>query len=349
MLASPLVCTIPLPCTFPLPGALLLPSPLLLPRNCLLPRTLRLFLLSLLGPLLRLLFLRLLGGLLLRLLFLRLLGSLLLLLWLLRLLGSLLLRLRLLSLLRPRLLLRLRLLSLLRSRLLLRLRLLSLLRPRLLLRLRLLSLLRPRLLLRSLLLRLLGALLLRLRLLSLLRPRLLLRSLLLRLLGALLLRLLRLCLWALFFFLLRVRRDKRSEKQKQGNGVGKSNELHSDSLLKLPIGCARRRPVRLSSVPPLARPPLWPWSSASSHPGGQAENRAGTTLAPPSTASLHGTYAPQPRPDFHLAPALVLLVEDEPSLPISDREELVVRRFPISWFREPRILSSVGQASRSDS
>ena len=322
MLASPLVCTIPLPCTFPLPGALLLPSPLLLPRNCLLPRTLRLFLLSLLGPLLRLLFLRLLGGLLLRLLFLRLLGSLLLLLWLLRLLGSLLLRLRLLSLLRPRLLLRLRLLSLLRSRLLLRLRLLSLLRPRLLLRLRLLSLLRPRLLL---------------------------RSLLLRLLGALLLRLLRLCLWALFFFLLRVRRDKRSEKQKQGNGVGKSNELHSDSLLKLPIGCARRRPVRLSSVPPLARPPLWPWSSASSHPGGQAENRAGTTLAPPSTASLHGTYAPQPRPDFHLAPALVLLVEDEPSLPISDREELVVRRFPISWFREPRILSSVGQASRSDS
>ena len=322
MLASPLVCTIPLPCTFPLPGALLLPSPLLLPRNCLLPRTLRLFLLSLLGPLLRLLFLRLLGGLLLRLLFLRLLGSLLLLLWLLRLLGSLLLRLRLLSLLRPRLLLRLRVLSLLRSRLLLRLRLLSLLRPRLLLRLRLLSLLRPRLLL---------------------------RSLLLRLLGALLLRLLRLCLWALFFFLLRVRRDKRSEKQKQGNGVGKSNELHSDSLLKLPIGCARRRPVRLSSVPPLARPPLWPWSSASSHPGGQAENRAGTTLAPPSTASLHGTYAPQPRPDFHLAPALVLLVEDEPSLPISDREELVVRRFPISWFREPRILSSVGQASRSDS
>ena len=44
---------------------------------------------------------------------------------------------------------------------------------------------------------------------------------------------LRLCLRALFLFVLRVRRDKRPEKQKQGNGVGKSNELHSNSLLKV--------------------------------------------------------------------------------------------------------------------
>ncbi len=254
MLASPLMSTIPLPCALSLPRALLLPPALLLPRDCLLLRTLRLLLLSLLGPLLRLLFLSLLGSLLLRLLllsllgpllrllFLSLLGSLLLRLLFLSLLGSLLLRLLLLSLLGP-LLLRLLLLSLL-GPLLLRLLLLSLLGP-LLLRLLLLGLLGPLLLLRLLLLGLLGPLLLlRLLLLSLLGPLLLLRSLLLRLLGPLLL--LRLCLRArlLIVFFLSVHRDKRPKKQKQGNRVGNSNELHSNRLLKVAIGCARGRPVR---------------------------------------------------------------------------------------------------------
>ncbi len=85
------------------------------------------------------------------------------------------------------------------------------------------------LLLRLLLLRLLGLLLLlRLLLLDLL----LLWLLLLRLLGLLLLLGLRLCLRALFLFFLCIRRNKRSEKQKQGNGVGKSNELHSNRLLQ---------------------------------------------------------------------------------------------------------------------
>ena len=92
--------------------------------------------------------------------------------------------------------------------LLLRLRLLSLLDP-LLLRFRLLSLL---LLLRPLLLRLRGPLLRRLLFLSRLGPLLLLR--------------LRLCLRALFLLFLRVRRDKRPEKQKQGSRAIDSNELH---------------------------------------------------------------------------------------------------------------------------
>ena len=99
------------------------------------------------------------------------------------------------------------------------------------------SLLRLLLLLRSLLLRLLGPLLL-LRLLfrSLLSPLLLLRllfrsllgllrSLLLRLLGPLL-RLLRLFLRVLLFLVLRVHRDQRPEKQKQGSRAIDSNELH---------------------------------------------------------------------------------------------------------------------------
>jgi hypothetical protein len=97
--------------------------------------------------------------------------------------------------------------------------------------------LRLLLLLRSLLLRLLGPLLL-LRLLfrSLLGPLLLLRllfrsllgllrSLLLRLLGPLL-RLLRLFLRVLLFLVLRVHRDQRPEKQKQGSRAIDSNELH---------------------------------------------------------------------------------------------------------------------------
>jgi hypothetical protein len=112
---------------------------------------------------------------------------------------------------------------------------------------------------------LLGPLLLLLRFLSLLSPLLLLlRPLLLWLLSPLLLLLLR---RALFLFFLRVRRDKRPEKQKQGSRAGNSNELHSNRLLKIAIGCARRRPVRLDSAPPLVRLPLRSWSCAPSHPG----------------------------------------------------------------------------------
>ena len=204
MIAFPPLSATLLPCTVPLPGALLLPSPLLLPRGCLLPRTLRLLLLP-----------DLLGG-----------------------LCLLLLRPLLLSLLLDPLLLLLRLLSLLLDPLLLRLRLLSLLLGPLLLRLRLLSrLLRG--LLGPLLLRLLSGLcaLLRLLLLSarLRCLRLSLRALLLcrwpRALGLLTLLLFRRI--ALFFpllVLLRVCRDNRPEKQKQGSGTGSSNELHSNGL-----------------------------------------------------------------------------------------------------------------------
>ena len=101
--------------------------------------------------------------------------------------------------------------------------LLRLLGPLLLLRLLFRSLLRLLPLLWPLLLRLLGPLLL-LRLLfrSLLG---LLRSLLLRLLGPLL-RLLRLFLRVLLFLVLRVHRDQRPEKQKQGSRAIDSNELH---------------------------------------------------------------------------------------------------------------------------
>jgi hypothetical protein len=190
MIAFPPLSATLLPCTVPLPGALLLPSPLLLPRGCLLPRTLRLLLLP-----------GLLGG-----------------------LCLLLLRPLLLSLLLDPLLLRLRLLSLLLGPLLLRLRLLS-------------RLLRG--LLGPLLLRLLSGLcaLLRLLLLSarLRCLRLSLRALLLcrwpRALGLLTLLLFRRI--ALFFpllVLLRVCRDNRPEKQKQGSGTGSSNELHSNGL-----------------------------------------------------------------------------------------------------------------------
>jgi hypothetical protein len=95
-------------------------------------------------------------------------------------------------------------------------------------------------------------LLLRPLLLSLLDPLLLLRPLLLGLLDPLLLlglslRVLLLCSWprilllpilllfgpALLFVLLvvlRVRRDTRPEKQKQGSGTGSSKELHSSRL-----------------------------------------------------------------------------------------------------------------------
>jgi hypothetical protein len=209
-----------------------------LPRHCLLARTLRLLLLGLLGTLLR---------------------------RLLRLLNPrLLLRFLLLGLLGPRLLLRSRLLGLLGPLLLLRSRLLllGLLGPRLLLRRsRLLRLLGPLLLLRSRLLRLLGPLLwLRSRLLSLLSPLLLLRSLLLGLLGPLLWlrsRLLLLCGWpccllpcrlALFLllFVLRIRRDDRRKEQDQGGCTCSSIESHCyHPPLKVAIGCARRRPVRL--------------------------------------------------------------------------------------------------------
>jgi len=222
-----------------------------------------LLLLSLPGPLLlRLLLLRLLSPLLLWLLSLRLLGPLLRLL-LLRLLGRLLL---------------------LRS-LLLRL-LLRLLGP-LLLWLLLLRLLGPLLLLRSLLLRLLGPLLLWL--LSGLSVLLLLR-LPLRLLSACL-RLLRLFLprfrFALFFLLLvvlRVRRDNRPEKQKQGSATGSSNELHSNRPpVSFTIGHARRRPVRLNDVPLPLVPRPRPWSCASSHPDGWVESRAYTVLMAPSS------------------------------------------------------------------
>src|ERR1017187_4157835 len=120
-------------------------------------------------------------------------------------------------------------------------RLLRLLRPRFV------SLLGPLLLL----LLLLWLLLLRPRLLSLLGPLLLLLSgLCLRLLFCLLL--LWLCLRVLLFivFFLRVRRDKRPEKQKQGSDVSNSNELHCNRLLRVAIGSARRRPVRPTYAPP---------------------------------------------------------------------------------------------------
>lgn len=75
-----------------------------------------------------------------------------------------------------------------------------------------------------LLLSLPGPLLLRLLLLRLLSP-LLLWLLSLRLLGPLL-RLLRLFLRVLLFLVLRVHRDQRPEKQKQGSRAIDSNELH---------------------------------------------------------------------------------------------------------------------------
>ena len=83
---------------------------------------------------------------------------------------------------------------------------------------------------------LLGSLLLRLRFLSLLGTLLLLWLLLwlllLRLLGPLLLLRLRLRSLLFIVFFLRVCRDKCPKKQKQGNGVGNSNELHCDCLLQ---------------------------------------------------------------------------------------------------------------------
>jgi hypothetical protein len=79
--------------------------------------------------------------------------------------------------------------------------------------------------LRLLLLSLWNSLLLWLLSRSLLRLLLLLRSLLLRLLGPLL-RLLRLFLRVLLFLVLRVHRDQRPEKQKQGSRAIDSNELH---------------------------------------------------------------------------------------------------------------------------
>ena len=204
MIAGPVLSAILLKCAMPLPGAVLLPPPLLLPRSCLLLRSLRLLLLpGLLGTLdLLVLWLplrSLLGPL--RLLWLLsrgLLGPLLR--WLLPrgLLGSLLLRLLPRSLLGP---LRLRLLSRgLLSPLLLWLLPRDLLGP---LRLWLLS--------RSLL----GPLLLcgwpgALRLPA--RPAL------------------RLALILVPLLVLRVRRDDRTEEQKQGSGAGSSNELHSNPL-----------------------------------------------------------------------------------------------------------------------
>jgi hypothetical protein len=67
-------------------------------------------------------------------------------------------------------------------------------------------------------------------------PRTLRLPLSLGLLRPLLLRLLLLSLRALFFFVLRVRRDNRPEKQKQGGGTGSSNELHGNHPLKFAIG-----------------------------------------------------------------------------------------------------------------
>ena len=97
-----------------------------------------------------------------------------------------------------------------------------------------------------LLLTLLGALLLLL--LIRLGPLLLLLRLLRRLLlgPLLLLRLLPLWLLSLRFLVLFLRkcRDKRPEKQDESDGVGNSNELHSNRLLEVSIRCARRRPVR---------------------------------------------------------------------------------------------------------
>jgi hypothetical protein len=250
MVALPVLIATLLPRTVPLPAAAVLPSLLVLPRDCLLLRTLRWLLL---GPLLlRPLLLSLLDPLLLRLLLLGLLDLLLLLRpLLLSLLDPLLLRLLLLGLLDP-LLLRLLLLSLLDPLLLLRLLLLGLLDP-LLLRLLLLGLLDLLLLLRPLLLSLLDPLLLRLLVLSLLDP-LLLRLLVLSLLDLLLLRVLLLCGWpralrlstlvrfrfTLFFvllFVLRVNRDNRREKQKQGSGTCSSSELHCNHPpLTSPLG-----------------------------------------------------------------------------------------------------------------
>ena len=233
MVACPVLRTTLLPGSVPLPGALRCPCLLLLPRDGLLLGTLGvLLLLRLLGSLLlwllngpcllllRLLLLRLsaLRLLLLRLLLLRLLGPLLLRLWS----GFCLLLLRLL-------LLRLSALRLLLLRLLLlRLGLWSgfclLLRRLLLRRLSALCLLRRRLLggLGPLSLRLLGGL------------RVLLLRLLLLLCRRSLLLFRRLALVFLLVASLRVRRDHRPEKQKQGSGTNSSNELHSNCLRK---GC----------------------------------------------------------------------------------------------------------------
>jgi len=190
MLAFPPLSTTLLPCTMPLPATLLQPSPLLLPRDCLLLRTVRLLLLpGLLGTL---------SLLLLRPLLLSLLDPLLL--WLL-------LQLRLLLPLLPGLLGALSLLLLL-----------SLLDPLLLWWLSGLSVPRLRLVL-LLLSACLRSLRLSLRVLLLCGRR---RALLLPTL-----LLFRLALFLVLLVVLRVRRDTRPEKQKQGCGTGSSNELHS--------------------------------------------------------------------------------------------------------------------------
>lgn len=236
MLAFPLLSAPLLPGALPLPAALLQPSPLLLPRDCLLLATARLLLLSILMNTLSLPLGLILPDLLLRLLLLRLLpGSLntLRLLLLSRLLGTL-----ILLLLRPRLLSLPYLLRLLSSRLLPgSLDILSLLlrlgAARLLLLPGLLRTLFRLLLLRALLLGLLDALR-RLLFASLVTLGLSLRTLLPcgRRRG-LLLPVLLLCRVALFFVLLlvlRVRRDERSDKQKQSSGPESSIELHVNVL-----------------------------------------------------------------------------------------------------------------------
>jgi hypothetical protein len=121
---------------------------------------------------------------------------------------------------------------------------------------------------------------LRLLLLSGLRALLLRRPLLRLALRALLWRRrgLRLLRWLLVRLTLpptlRVRRDQRPDKQKQGGGTGNSNELHGNPLRKGRYGLC----TRTTSPPNGCAPPSPPrlWSCAPSRPGGWAENTAYT-------------------------------------------------------------------------